>query len=369
MNLRQNAFKNSSHISVWAGTCYVIFGVSGRIWPFWVNLTLWGCSGYLWGWWSVVEDDPRRRNATIYQGVYEPGTPAACNHTIPFHPFQLSRVSVSPHLPANRVQGSAGPDTPFRLTHRSDRSANGPTTVRAALWPNERPCRLRRANRPRERISIARGARGRRPRQHRSQSITALSIWRVRPTAHLRPHTAPLLHAGRCELFGPLECAPRQVVYCAVHPCAAWPPLHFCDTSHLADPSGGLCQGQSVKASQPWGLVLAFALQSPTCTDPWEHGDPSRSRSTGDGHYDKSALNEILLERSSLPRQRWRASVPQVGTCSAEGRLASAGYSGPLRPCRLLVDRAIPRWRCCGWSQWRPICGGDHSDAPKPGGG
>ena len=127
------------------------------------------------------------------QGVYEPGTPAACNHTVPS--IQLSRVSVSPRLPANRAQGSAGPDTPFRPTHRGGRSANGPTTVRAALRLHERPCRLRRANCPRERISIARGARGQRPRQVVSELGTTAGKrleagageWRPPSTGQSRP--------------------------------------------------------------------------------------------------------------------------------------------------------------------------------------
>ena len=83
-----------------------------------------------------------------------------CNQSPTFQ-----RISVSPRLPANRAQGSAGPLTPFRPTHRGGRSTHGPTTVRAASRLSKRPCRLRRASRPRERISIARVARGQAPRQ------------------------------------------------------------------------------------------------------------------------------------------------------------------------------------------------------------
>ena len=94
-------------------------------------------------------------------------------HPVPCNPIQSNLpadLCVPPRLPADRAQGSAGSLTPFRPTHRGGRSTHGPTTVRAASRLSKRPCRLSRATRPRERISIARVARGQRPRQSMSFS-------------------------------------------------------------------------------------------------------------------------------------------------------------------------------------------------------
>ena len=65
-------------------------------------------------------------------------------------------------LPANRAQGNAGPNAPFRPTHRGGRSAIGPTTVRDATQLSKRPCQLRQAASLREHRPIARVARGQR---------------------------------------------------------------------------------------------------------------------------------------------------------------------------------------------------------------
>ena len=87
-------------------------------------------------------------------GYMNRGHPVICN--LSNFPEALSRLACLRH----RAQGSAGPLASFRPTHRGGRSTHGPTTVRAALRPNKRPCRLSRASCPRDRRSIARGARG-----------------------------------------------------------------------------------------------------------------------------------------------------------------------------------------------------------------
>ena len=85
-------------------------------------------------------------------------------------------------LPANRAQGNAGPYPPFRLTHRSGRSAKGPTTSAPRrdrssdradyAWPSAGGI-----------VDPSHGARAEKPRAKWFRSWTPLrgSVWKQAP--------------------------------------------------------------------------------------------------------------------------------------------------------------------------------------------